>query len=190
MTWLARLRAYGAHGDPAAEAANIVALVVGWNGPFYPLYVVALAGTQALWPSLLTMLATPFFLAAPWLSRLSSPAARFGFVLVGTLNTVWCTKLMGAASGVGLFLLPCAALTALLFRTRERWLMWSALALPVAAYFVPDRAYGPPLMALDAQAAARLGALNAASVLMLTAFIALRFASLLRQAEAMPAPML
>ncbi|MBS0560908.1 MAG: hypothetical protein JSR21_12705, partial [Proteobacteria bacterium] len=141
------------------------------------------------WLSLLTMLAAPFFLALPWLSRLSSTAARFGLVLVGTANTVWCTKVMGASTGVGLFLLPCAALAALLFRPGERWLMWAALALPLAAYFIPDSLYGAPLMTLDAPAAARLSALNAASVLMLTVLIALRFVTLLRQAEATPAPM-
>ena len=36
---LAALRAYGAHADPATRIGNTIALLVGFNGPFYPLYV-------------------------------------------------------------------------------------------------------------------------------------------------------
>lgn len=65
MSWLAR---YRAHPDPAVQTANTVALVVGSNGPFYPLYVWWLVPETGLIP-LLTMLATPFFLAVPLVKR-------------------------------------------------------------------------------------------------------------------------
>jgi hypothetical protein len=42
MTVAAWLRRYAAHPDPATATANLVALVVASNGPFYPLYVLAL----------------------------------------------------------------------------------------------------------------------------------------------------
>ena len=42
MTATALLGRYAAHADPATAAANLVALVLAGNGPFYPLYVLAL----------------------------------------------------------------------------------------------------------------------------------------------------
>ena len=181
MIWTGRLSAIYTHDDPAAETANIVALIVGWNGPFYPLYVIALAGYHDAAPAALTMLATPLFLMLPWLSRRSSRAARLGLVLVGTANTLWCVKLLGSASGVELFLLPCVALATLLFREQEQTAMLLAAALPLAAYCVPFSAFGPALLQHTALVSARLYALNAASVLVLTAVLAVQFARLLRR---------
>ena len=71
-TLTARLRTYAAHDDPATTVANAIALIVGWNGPFYPLYVVALAGAGVGPAVALTALSTPFFLAIPALARRSS----------------------------------------------------------------------------------------------------------------------
>ena len=48
---------------------------------------------------------------------------------VGTANTVFCTYLFGAETGTALFLIPCAALAALLFRVRERAAMLCVAAL-------------------------------------------------------------
>ncbi|MBW4092841.1 MAG: hypothetical protein HIU82_17315, partial [Proteobacteria bacterium] len=137
MKLLAALRAYAAHDDPATAMANFVALVLGWNGPFYPLYVIALIGGTAGGAVFLTMLAMPFFLAIPALSHRSGTGARVALSLVGTVNTIWCIKLLGTPSAVGLFLLPCIALSALLFRRRERALFLPAAGLPLAALFMP-----------------------------------------------------
>jgi hypothetical protein len=180
VTLLGRLRAYYSHDDPAAERANVIALIVGWNGPFYPLYVVALVGRHSAAFAPLTMLATPLFLALPWLSRRSSCAARFGLVLVGTANTLWCMKLLGDSSGVELFLLPCAALATLLFREQEQAAFLAAVALPLVAYFIPLSVFGPAVIPLNAAESARLYALNMASVLVLTAVLAVQFTRLLR----------
>lgn len=181
MTWIGQLRTYYAHDDPAAETANVVALVVGWNGPFYPLYVIALTGGHNAAVAVLTMLATPLFLALPWLSRRSSRAARFGLVLVGTMNTLWCLKLLGAPSGVELFLLPCAALATLLFRQREKTALLAATALPLVAYCLPLSLFGRALIQLSPAESARLYVLNEASVLTLTAVLVMQFSRLLRR---------
>lgn len=180
MTLYGRLRAYMAHDDPATATANTVAVMVGWNGPFYPLYVIWLAGrgiSAFVW---LTALSTPFFLAIPAISRRSSRAGRIALPVIGTINTVWCIKLLGPDCGLALFLLPCLGLSALLFRQSERLLMLGACVLAFAAYVVPARYYGTPLVAISPDAANAISGLNEASVMGLAFFIAWKTAQLLR----------
>ena len=115
MKALAALRAYGAHADPATRIANTIALLVGFNGPFYPLYVwflVPEAGTVAL----ATMAMSPVFLAIPWLSRRNAVAGRAALPVAGLANTVWTAALLGPATGVGAFAFPCIALAGLCWR--------------------------------------------------------------------------
>ncbi|MBN8928194.1 MAG: hypothetical protein J0H19_16420, partial [Rhodospirillales bacterium] len=176
-----RLRTYAAHDDPATAVANAIALIVGWNGPFYPLYVVALAGAGGGPAVALTALSTPFFLAIPALARRSSRAGRLALPLIGTANTLWCIKLLGPACGLQLFLLPCVMLAALLHRRSERPLLVLAAAGAVAAYALPERVLGAALIPLHAEVTSRLAALNEASVLALTVVIAWQVAALLRR---------
>jgi hypothetical protein len=183
MTVLARLRAYVAHEDAAARTANLVAVVVGWNGPFYPLYLVALVSWKIAVPSLLTMFAAPFFLAVPLLARQSSSLGRLSLPVIGSANTFWCLTLLGPDTGVELFFLPCIVLSTLLFRNGERWLFWCAVALPAALYLVPARWFGQPAMVLSAAEAGRVATLNEGSVFTLMVFIAVQLASLLRGRE-------
>ena len=183
MNFLGSIRAYSAHQDPATEACNFIALVVGWNGPFYPLYLIALAGHSIGAAALLTMLATPGFLAIPWLARRSSCAGRLGLPVVGTLKTLWCTKLLGSATAMGLFLLPCIALATLLFRRRERGWLLLAVVVPLAAGLIPGAVFDPPIIALPAAASARVASLNIGSVATLTVLLTLQFAGLLRRLE-------
>ena len=69
----ARITAYVAHEDSRTASANLIALVVASNQPLYILYLYALiGGGEKLAPSFLTLLSTPFFLAVPFVSRLSS----------------------------------------------------------------------------------------------------------------------
>jgi hypothetical protein len=171
----ARQSAYAAHRDPAVAAANFIALVVAWNGPFYPLYVIAIAGMAGL-PALWTMLGSPFFFAIPWIARRSSVAGRAALPLVGILHTVWCTKLLGVASGVEIFFLPCIVLAALLLRPRETGLRLAMIGFGIVPLLVPGSAYGAPILALSPDDAARLTSLNLISVAMLMGLIALRFA--------------
>ena len=166
--------AYAAHPDPAARAVNLISLMLAYNGPLYPIYVVFLAGRATLPWVLLTVLISPFFYAVPYLSRFSSRAARLALPIVGTANTVWCIKLFGMASGVGFFLYPCIMLAALLYQTRERWFMLPLLGVNLVLEFVPASAYGDPIIALTPEGAARLSALNAGSVAFLLAYIALK----------------
>ena len=57
-----RIGAYAANDEPLAAAGNKVALVLAGNAPFYPLYVIALAGSDGMPWLLMTLLAFPIFL--------------------------------------------------------------------------------------------------------------------------------
>ncbi len=179
-TLLSHQAAYAANPDPATKAANTIALILAWNGPFYPLSVLFLVGRDALPWCLLTMLVSPFFYAVPWLSRRYSAAGRVALPLVGAINTVWCMKLFGPDSGVGMFLYPCLILPCLLFRPRERWLMLPLLGFVLLLQFLPPSVFGTPIMMLRPDEAVHLYGLNAGSVACLLAFIALQFANVLR----------
>jgi hypothetical protein len=177
------LRRYIGHPDPATAASNLVALVVASNGPFYPLYVQALIGwdrTGAWW----TMLASPLFALVPVVARRSPRAGRAALPLVGIANTVWCSTLLGSASVVGLFLLPCIALAALLFRREERRLALLLMGLAIGAEIWLVESPMTGLMALNTGQAAALARLNTVSVATLTGFIALTLANLLQASHA------
>jgi hypothetical protein len=171
---------YAAHDDPTAAAINIIALMLAWNGPLYPVYVILLTGRDGLPWCLATVLISPFFYAIPWLSRVSSRAARLALPVVGAANTLWCMKLFGVASGVGLFLFPCIVLTALLYRYRERWLMFPLLGVMLLLEFIPARVFGAPIILLSPEESAKLSALNAGSVAFLLGFIVLKFIDIAR----------
>jgi hypothetical protein len=180
MSLRAAIRAYGWHPDPATAAACFVALVLGSNGPIYPLYVIAVVGWARGHAAFLTMGAMPLFLAVPALPRWRPEAAPAVLWLVGTVNTVWCMKLLGPESGVGLFLLPCIALAALL---RGRVLTLAAVGLPILLLQIPAAAFGLPILAFTRVEDARLAALNGFSAACLLGLIALRLAGVLRGAD-------
>ncbi len=171
------IAAYTAHPHPLTAATCLTACIIGANGPFYPFYLYLSIGAAAV-PCLLTMLASPLFLAIPLLARRHSRAARIALPVLGTLNTIWCVKLLGMASGVALFLLPCISLAALSFTTAERRLSLAVLALPFMFYLW--QIYGPglgaPLLSFTPAQYAALLPVNAASVGTLTAFIGLLYA--------------
>jgi hypothetical protein len=179
MSLMGELRRYAAHPDPATAAANLVALVVAGNGPFYPLYVSALIGRDraGIW---LTMLASTFFFAVPAISRRDSCAGRAALPLIGTVNTIWCTALLGGPSEVGLFLLPCATLAALLFRSDERRPALLLVGLAVAALILLTELSPVGLLGLSLDQMAVLARLNTVSVATLTGFLALTLANVLQ----------
>lgn len=113
-----------------------------YNGPFYPLYLLWATGRMGLPWTLLVLWAAPFFAAVPAVSRRFPLAGRLLLTSVGTINVVFCTWLLGEASGTELFLIPCVALASLLFRPGERVAMGVAAALPFAAYFLLSGHYG------------------------------------------------
>lgn len=174
MSWLASLKAYAAHDDRRAATGNMIALVIAGNGPFYPLYAFAMIGWAA-WPTLLTMVSSPVFAAVPWVTRRHARVGRVMLLLAGTLNTVWCTELLGPDTAVDLFLLPCVVLAALLFLHEAWWLKLSMLALPVAAYILLPDVRGAPLLPLSIADAARMVTLNRTSVGILTGFLGWQF---------------
>ena len=182
MNILALCRAYAAHPDPAAAAANLVALVVALNGPFYPLYIIGVIGWAGV-PAFVTMLASPLFFAVPWVSRRSSLAGRVTLPLIGTINSVWCAKLFGVASGVQLFCLPCIMLAALLYRARERWLGLALIGLALLPLFATGGILDTPLLPMDTAEAARLAPLNAACIGTLMGLLALQFRNVFSEIE-------
>lgn len=163
----AGVRAFAVHPDPLAEASNWVALTIGSHLPFWPLYVLWAAGWQA-WPtSLLTVAMTPVFLAVPLISRRSSLMGRLATPLFGIVNTVFTIWILGMNSGTEVFLVPCAALAALIFRQSERLLMLGLTTLPLIVWCVL-RQYPPtPLHEYDAAAAGDLLVMNVCSIAVL-----------------------
>jgi hypothetical protein len=178
VTLLAALRRYADNADPATAMANTVAMVVGANGPFYPMYVWWVL-PEAGRVSLLTMFAAPFFLAVPWVSRRKGLAGRSALVVVGLANTVWCTALLGPATGVGLFVLPCLLLAGLVWAQRATLL--ALLGLGLVAQQVVLRWPWPALSGLAPDRQAALYVLNASSVGMLLGFLAIAGAGQVRQ---------
>ncbi len=160
--------------DPLAAASSAVALVILGNQPFYPLYVWWLVGDDG-YASFLTFLSTPFFAAVPLLARRHSLASRALLPVVGAANTVFCAKVFGAASGVELFLAPCALIGAMSFHKSElRWAVATA-ALPIAAFFTLHGEYGAPLRAFSSMEYAAFRRMNAFSVACLFVFILYKF---------------
>jgi hypothetical protein len=171
-----RLRAYATHPDPATAVVCLIGMVLGTNGPFYPLYVIALTGWGQAGLAFLTTLATPFFLAIPMLARGAPETARVGLWLVGTVNTLWCMKLLGSASGVGLFFLPCIVVSVLLPRG---WQRMTGIVVPLLLLLIPGQWFGPSIMALTSAQQMHLLVLNQFSAACLLGLLALQLGRLL-----------
>ena len=187
ITLILRLRQYTANPDPLANVAGTIAFVVACNQPFYPLYLYAIAGTEA-WPSWLTLLSTPFFLAVPVVARRNSLAGRAILPLAGIANTVLSVKLIGTASGVELFLVPCLLLGAILFRPSERAIMIPIVSLPFVAYIGLDWNLGPPLQLYSVDEYSSIFSVHALSVAALTVLIGLLLSSILAEHEVYKGP--
>lgn len=178
MTLSARLRAYLDHPDPLAATVNLVAFVVGANGPFYPLYAMALIGRPGAW-LFITMAASPVFLAIPALARRNGLAGRIALPLFGTLNTLWCAKLIGPASGVELLLLPCIVIAGLSLLPSETLWRWGLIGLPMAAHLALSPVYGAGLLGFSPAQEAALFRLDLGSTATLLAFLGLVYGRLL-----------
>jgi hypothetical protein len=176
------VRGYTAHPDPLVAAGNLIAVVIAWNQPFYPLYLYFLVG-EGIGVSFFTFLSTPFFLAVPAVARHHSLAGRALLPLTGMANTVMCAKLFGEASGVELFLAPCIMAAAMLFRRPERLVMLALVGLGLLAYVGLHGRYGTPYHLYSVAENARLFSLNALSAGTLVAFIGLAFANAIADIE-------
>ena len=174
--WMRRFTDYAAHPDPRTALANLVALLIASNQPFYPLYFYLLVGAPA-WVTAVTFLSTPFFLAVPAVARRSALMGRVLLCVTGTLNSALCVWAFGAASGVALFYLPCILLGAILFRPEEKAAAAFCVGLPMAAYLVLQGRLGAPLHVFTAEEYSSLGSLHAVSVGALIALIGYSFST-------------
>ncbi|TPM37007.1 hypothetical protein FJ967_18035 [Mesorhizobium sp. B2-3-4] len=165
-------KAYFAHDDPLVATANLVALVVLWNQPFYPLYVYWSVGPDIA-PAFYTFISTPFFLAVPALARVNSRAGRALLPLAGIGNTMLSAKVFGVASGVEVFLLPCILLCFVLFRPGERAVSIVIAAIGMLAFTALHGRYGEPVHLYSTEEYAGFLKMNALSAGTLTAFIGL-----------------
>ena len=169
-----RIAAYAAHDDPMVASCNLIALVVASNQPFYPLYVYW-AVSDHVSPVFFTFLSTPFFLAVPAVARRWPIAARALLPIAGMANTVLSAKVFGQASGVGIFLIPCALISATFFRTSERSVAFIMIGAALLAYLGLDGAYGAPAhlyTASEYQAFSRLNAISAGTLTVFAGLIA------------------
>lgn len=161
-----RLAAYAAHDDPMAAACNLIALIVASNQPFYPLYVYGAVSEHA-WPTLFTFLSTPFFLAVPAATRRYPLAGRALLPLAGMANTILSARLFGPASGVAIFLIPCALIAATFFRASERRVAFPLIGAALLVYLGLDGTPGTPLhpyTVSEYQAFTRLNAMSAGAL--------------------------
>jgi len=168
---LARLRAYIAHPDPLTAVANLLALILASNQPFYPLYFYAAIGDSA-WPAWVALISAPCFAAVPAIARLNSGAGRASLVVIGVFNTAVVTWAMGALSATQTFFFPCLFLAVMLFRPSER--VWSALLLALTAviYFILSGAAVQAFVTFSADQYRAIASINTMSAATLSAFAA------------------
>lgn len=165
--------------DPLTAATLTVAWVIILNKPFYPLSIWWLVG-NGVEASLISVASMLFFLAIPLIARRSALAARVALPLIGTVDTIFETKLFGTAAGTELFFAACIMLVALSFRPRERYWQIGMTGVVFAGFLFTRYLIGDALHIWSATDLAKLFNLNAFAVACLTAFIALRYAGISR----------
>lgn len=173
MRPLAALDRYISAEDPRVARANLIALVLAWNTPFYPLYLIA-AGMPSAHPATwLTACSFPVFASVPALTRRWPFGGRLVLAAGGTANTLYCTWLLGEASGTPLFLLGCIMLAGLIFAPHERAALLGAIAAPLLAGLLMHGRYPAALHACNTTTCANLVWLSTFSVALLLGFFAL-----------------
>lgn len=170
MTLLQRYSRYIDHRDPLARAGSVISMFILSNQPFYPLYIYLLIGDR-FWPTLFTLLSSPFYAAVPWLMRRNVSAGKWLLIFASLANTLIATSVVGAASGLELFFFPCAVLGALIFKSRETLSHWIAAILPIALFLLLRGRYGLPLETYSAAEYATLLTLHAVSAAAISVFI-------------------
>lgn len=165
----------GEDGGPRTQAAVAVAWLIVSNKPFYPLYVWYLAGAPAALASLWTIATAPLYVVVPLLARRSGALARLALPAAGLLDTLFATKLFGAAAGTELFLFPCALLGVVAFAPGEFRRSRALVGAVFLAFAALHGRYGAALGGFSPEKAALLFDLNAYSAAALTFFVAWRF---------------
>ena len=166
-----RISAYFDGSDPALQLAGTVAFVVVGNQPFYPLYVWWAAGPSAATTSMVSWLSTPFFAAVPALGRQSAMAAKMLLIAAGIGNTVVCALVLGTASGVELFYLPCLLIAYTLFEARTAAIsLFVSLAVVAGAMVVARTFAAAELSPTDNAALVRMHAFSVAGLVAVIAY--------------------
>ena len=156
-------------------ASNAIAFLVACNLPLYPLTLWLATGANTV-PTFLAALNTPVFLAVPLVSRRNALMGRVLLVVVGTVNSFISTKVTGQATGAELYLVPCFLTAAFAFRSSERLVSWTLLALIAAVLFRLHGHLGEAIQPWAPDDYAVLIRVNAASAVLLTAFVGLALA--------------
>ena len=165
--------------DHRTQAAVTLCWLIAANKPFYPIYIWWLTGHGTALACLM-LLSMPAFAALPWLARKNSLWARLGVPVLGIADTVLARLIFGSASGVELFLVPCALLAGLAIEPSERRVRWSLIAAMALVALVAPMAYGKPLGDWAPAEQAALYSLNLYSVAGLSAFILWKFCAPVR----------
>jgi hypothetical protein len=173
------LVAYAAHQDPRVANCNAIALLVASNQPFYPLYVYFGVSWHVA-PTFLTFLSTPFFVSVPAVSRRSSLLGRALLPLTGLGNVIVSAKAFGAASGVAMFIVPCALIAAVFFRPSERIVALALLALSLGIFLGIDQYSSTPVHTYSPTEYAAFVHLNALSASAVVVFLGLMLSGLVK----------
>lgn len=166
-------------------ACNLIALAVASNQPFYPLYVYGIV-SEHVWPTVFTFLSTPFFLAVPALARRYSKTGRALLPIAGMANTVLSAQVFGPASGVEIFLIPCALIAATFFRASERPVALILIGVAVLIYLALNEVYGAPVHLYSPAEYQEFFRLNAMSASTLTIFVGLIASGLMSRPPSPP----
>jgi hypothetical protein len=171
--------AYAANPDPRVASSNTIAMLVASSQPLYPLYVY-FSVSRHIAPTLMTFLSTPFFLAIPAISRRSPVFGRALLPLTGLANVVVSAKAFGAASGVAMFIVPCALIAAAFFRPSERVFAFALLALALAISLAIDSPVLEPLHTYSQTEYAAFVRLNTLSASALVTVLGLMLSGLVK----------
>jgi hypothetical protein len=101
-------------------------------------------------------------------------------VLTGLANVVVSAKAFGAASGVAIFILPCALIAAAFFRPSERILAFALLAVALAIFLGIDSYASAPVHTYSQAEYAAFVRLNAWSAGALVTFLGLMLSGLVK----------
>ncbi len=180
-----RLLAYAASDDPHVAASNTIALMLAWNQPFYPLYLLWIVGRDA-WVGIPDAFSALLFFAAPAISRRYPLFGRVFLVAISAANVAFCSMMLGEAAGVQLLYLPCGMLAAMLFSWRERFTMLPMTALPLALWLLTRGRLDIPPIRFSPESYETLFKLNAVSAGALMVFFGWLLAGIQRGLEARP----
>ena len=176
------LRAYTASDNPRVSACNTIAMVIAWNQPYYPLYLLWIVGRDA-WVGVPDAFSGILFFAVPAIARRSGMLGRVAMVILSVANVVFCSMMLGEAAGVQLLFLPCGMLAAILFTWRERFVMLAMTALPLVVWLMTRGRLDIPLVRFPPEAYASLFTLNAVSAGSLMVFFGWLLAGISRRDE-------